>query len=89
MHQHDHCQHELKLCNQCGIVYCVKCGKEWGTTWAQDDYTYIPFYPTYPYPYTPYIPQTGDFWPTPPITWATTTDSSDTQNITYAGHKHS
>jgi hypothetical protein len=33
MGKHDHkeekCEHELKHCTVCDVVYCVKCGKEW------------------------------------------------------------
>ena len=28
-HNHSECEHELKLCKQCDIVYCAMCGKEW------------------------------------------------------------
>jgi hypothetical protein len=33
MHIHEYiidCEHELKECKDCNIVYCKKCGKEWG-----------------------------------------------------------
>jgi hypothetical protein len=41
MHEHAECEHELKYCKQCDIVYCEKCSKEWikkvlynsGDTW--------------------------------------------------------
>jgi len=29
MHIHSKCNHELKYCEQCDIVYCEKCNKEW------------------------------------------------------------
>ena len=33
-HKHDHCEHELKYCGHCDVVYCKKCGREWGVkTW--------------------------------------------------------
>jgi hypothetical protein len=28
-HNHSECEHELKYCKQCKIVYCSKCEKEW------------------------------------------------------------
>jgi hypothetical protein len=44
MRKHEHCcQHELMLCPVCDVVYCKKCGKEWGQK------EYYPEY--YPYPY--------------------------------------
>ena len=29
MHEHDRCEHELKYCKICDVVYCEKCYKEW------------------------------------------------------------
>jgi hypothetical protein len=29
MHNHTECDHELKYCKQCDVVYCEKCGGEW------------------------------------------------------------
>jgi hypothetical protein len=37
MHEHG-CQHELVHCPVCDVVYCKKCGKEWGQ--HQHWYTY-------------------------------------------------
>ena len=31
MHEHYGCRHELKHCEICDVIYCEKCGKEWGT----------------------------------------------------------
>lgn len=43
MHKHkDCCSHELKHCPVCDVVYCDKCGREWGK-----EIKYI-----YPWPYT-------------------------------------
>ena len=36
MHNHCGCNHVLKHCKICDVVYCEKCGKEWKTqsyTW--------------------------------------------------------
>ncbi len=31
MHSHDcGCNHELRYCAHCDVVYCVKCKREWG-----------------------------------------------------------
>ncbi len=27
---HDHCDHELKYCGTCDLVYCRECKREWG-----------------------------------------------------------
>ncbi len=32
MHKHEEqvkCEHELKYCDHCDVVYCTKCKKEW------------------------------------------------------------
>lgn len=34
------CEHELKYCEQCNIVYCVMCKEEW--TKPYFNYTYTP-----------------------------------------------
>lgn len=47
-HYHSHCQHDLKYCNHCDIVYCTKCGREWG----QQHYHYSYTAPTYPWVWT-------------------------------------
>lgn len=31
MHEHNECEHELKYCKKCDVVYCEKCGREWNT----------------------------------------------------------
>jgi len=47
---HDHCcNHNLKHCPVCDVVYCDKCKKEWGQNKATPWWIYIP--QTY-YPYT-------------------------------------
>lgn len=35
-HTHQECKHELKVCVECGNVYCTKCFK----TWYKEQYTY-------------------------------------------------
>lgn len=44
---HDHysfeCQHDLKYCPHCDVVYCSKCKREWGTTFYYP-YRYYPPY---------------------------------------------
>lgn len=32
MHEHSGCEHELKYCSCCDVVYCVKCNREWKQT---------------------------------------------------------
>lgn len=28
-HNHSHCLHDLKYCEHCDVVYCIKCDREW------------------------------------------------------------
>ena len=45
MHEHDECEHDLRLCRHCDIVYCKRCRREWG---RHAHYTpYIPYAPWY------------------------------------------
>ncbi len=30
MHEHNDCNHTLKHCSHCDVVYCSKCKREWG-----------------------------------------------------------
>ncbi len=30
MHEHNECEHNLKYCSKCDVVYCTKCKREWG-----------------------------------------------------------
>ena len=42
MHKHNcGCEHDLKYCGHCDVVYCSKCGKEWKQ--------YFYYYSYYPY----------------------------------------
>ena len=41
-HEHKTCQHELKHCSKCDIVYCEGCSKEW-TLFANSCWTYTPY----------------------------------------------
>jgi len=29
MHEHIGCEHDLKHCTVCDVVYCIKCKEEW------------------------------------------------------------
>ena len=42
-HYHNHCDHNLKHCGHCDVVYCTKCGREWGHNYG--------WYTTSTYPY--------------------------------------
>lgn len=48
MNKHEHgysgCNHELKYCSHCDVVYCIKCGKEWGYYYFNPYYPYIVTY---------------------------------------------
>ncbi len=75
-HDHCHCDHELKHCEHCDVVYCRKCKREWGEKKTE----YVPYYP---YPYTPYIP----YWSVIPpfeVTTKTITSNSEGWTITYS-----
>lgn len=32
MHEHKECEHKLKYCKKCAVVYCTLCGREWHET---------------------------------------------------------
>ncbi len=40
MHEHISCNHELKYCKVCDVVYCEKCKTEWvkSLIWTQQPY---------------------------------------------------
>jgi len=59
MHEHDECEHELRYCKKCDVVYCIKCKREW---YGHQSYVYPYVYPTYPY-----VPTIT--WITNPITY--------------------
>ena len=42
-HKHDHCDHQLRYCTRCDVVYCLKCDREWGghTHWSYPYHWYI------------------------------------------------
>jgi len=65
-HEQDVCLHEcLHYCKTCEIVYCCKCGRQWGVTKT----TVMMYYPYYPYnTYNTY----GPVW------WNGATDTPDT-----------
>ena len=73
MHNHENCcKHgEVKYCEVCKLVYCLKCGKEWrdqGNIW------------TYTYPsYSSYLP--------PPNTAASSGGSTNTRLTYTHAHK--
>jgi len=56
MHDHNDCDHDLKYCGKCDVVWCRKCKKEWNT--------HSPYYPywynTYPCGGTGIITYTGN-----------------------------
>lgn len=41
MHEHKECQHELKYCTKCDVVYCDKCNKEWVKAFSLTSGPYI------------------------------------------------
>ncbi len=42
-HKHNHHKHNLEYCEQCKIVYCTTCDKEW-----RENPTYTTVYPSQP-----------------------------------------
>ena len=69
MHDHCECEHELKYCKKCDVVYCQKCGREWGK-WKPWD----PNYTTTVYRYTITYPNglPEDTWVSSPTGTGTT-----------------
>lgn len=65
-HKHDHCEHNLKHCSKCDIVYCSKCEREWGQ------------HHTWTYPNTWIHPK----YVQPLVTWKTTETASDSGEVT-------
>lgn len=64
-HSHHHgCKHDLKYCEVCDVVYCTKCGKEWGKT---------VFYYSYSSPYVYPLPNTNPY----PLTYTATAHSCE------------
>ena len=75
-HKHEQppvCKHVLKYCEECDVVECTKCGKEWGndsqtatitpgTDWQK--MPYIPPVQPLPFPLNPPYKYVGDFPPT-------------------------
>ena len=93
MHEHSYigCEHELKHCSHCDVVYCEKCRREWKQTaaintdwfkgWRTED-QYRPQqqqWPTQPPFINPTTPiGTGTPIPTPQQTWCHTNPNPDT-----------
>lgn len=38
-HDHSKCNHNLKYCEHCDIVYCTKCSEEWKKNYNSFTYT--------------------------------------------------
>ena len=80
--KHDHtkpneCKHSLKHCEDCDIVYCEKCEKEWN--FFVNDWTYPqPYMPNGEWFNVPYIPS---------VTWNDNTIRLDKGTTTYASNK--
>ena len=45
-HNHCHCEHNLKYCAKCDVVYCEKCSKEWSSSLTTWTYCNIPSFTT-------------------------------------------
>lgn len=51
MHEHSRdCKHELKFCEHCNVVYCVKCKTEWKPPCTLNHYPYYNVWGTIPCP---------------------------------------
>ncbi len=44
-HLHNECEHNLKFCKKCNVVYCAKCKKEWNDHVPN----YFQYYPIWSY----------------------------------------
>lgn len=42
MHEHNECNHNLKYCSVCDVVYCTTCNREWRAYrfWGEPYITY-------------------------------------------------
>ena len=47
MHEHNECEHDLKFCKKCNVVYCTKCKREWNDHVPPIYSSYIPWYEPY------------------------------------------
>jgi len=56
-HNHTSCQHCFHWCDCCKVVYCCKCGEQWGNN------SYFTYYP----PVYPNVPVT---WTGGTVTWS-------------------
>ena len=66
--QHQHCHHAFNICEQCDVVYCTVCNREWRGHIVQSPLSALPGLPTItPFVYTP--------------AWGTTTIASDSSGI--------
>ena len=84
-HKHDHCEHELKYCGKCDVVWCAKCDREWGGHVHNWIYSY-PYYTT-----TPYYTGTPIYTTDDPITICgndTDVSSSNVYAVTTTPHEH-
>ena len=50
-HEHKECDHKLRICEKCDVVYCLKWSKEWGGH-KHTDYVY-PYRWPQPWKYEP------------------------------------
>ena len=91
MHEHktQHCDHDLKLCVDCDVVYCHKCAREW----AKEKIVYrdrIIEYPRRsnppPWKYVPSWPWTPK--PSYPYPWTTTGGKNTLRLETTTAGKH-
>jgi hypothetical protein len=58
IHNDGSCKHDLKVCADCGNVYCSKCSKEWFKD-RNVSYSYIPYTATNTYPTVTWQAETG------------------------------
>lgn len=60
MHNHSKCEHSLKFCKDCDVVYCETCKEEWKkntNNWILGGgTTTLPYVPAAPFPYVGDIP---------------------------------
>jgi hypothetical protein len=48
-HNHNHCNHNLRYCEHCDIVYCASCNREWGVPRYHFTTPYIWYWSGTPY----------------------------------------
>ena len=88
MHEHktQHCDHDLKLCVDCDVVYCHKCQRDWGKEKIVYRERVVERPVRNPYVYPQYIPYVD---PPPYLPYSSSSDDFTVRWVTTNAHTHS